>query len=54
MKVLVADDSATIRALLRSSLKRWGFDVIVEAANGEEAWAQLQAQDAPALALIDW
>lgn len=54
MKVLVADDSATIRALLRSSLKRWGFDEVVEASNGEEAWAQLQAQDAPSLALIDW
>jgi diguanylate cyclase (GGDEF)-like protein len=54
MKVLVADDSATIRALLRSSLKRWGFDAVVEATNGEEAWAQLQAQDAPSLALIDW
>ncbi len=54
MKVLVADDSATIRALLRSSLKRWGFDAILEASNGEEAWAHLQAQDAPSLALIDW
>ncbi len=54
MKVLVADDSATIRALLRSSLKRWGFDAIVEASNGEEAWAHLLAQDAPSLALIDW
>ncbi len=54
MKVLVADDSATIRALLRSSLLRWGFDAVVEASNGEEAWAQLQAQDAPSLALIDW
>ncbi len=54
MKVLVADDSATIRAVLRSSLKRWGFDAIVEASNGEEAWAQLQEQDAPSLALIDW
>ena len=54
MKVLVADDSATIRALLRSALLRWGFDAVVEASNGEEAWAQLQEQDAPSLALIDW
>ncbi len=54
MRVLVADDSATIRAVLRSSLRRWGFDAVIEASNGEEAWAQLQAQDAPSLALIDW
>jgi two-component system cell cycle response regulator len=54
MKVLVADDSATIRALLRSSLKRWGFDEVVEASNGDEAWAHLQAEKGPGLALIDW
>jgi two-component system, cell cycle response regulator len=54
MKVLVADDSATIRAVLRSSLLGWGFEVAVEAANGEEAWALLQQPDAPSLALIDW
>lgn len=53
MKVLVADDSPTIRAVLRSSLRKWGFD-LVEATNGEHAWAQLQAQDAPSLALLDW
>ena len=53
MRVLVADDSATIRAVLRASLTGWGFDVI-EAINGEQAWDQLQAADAPSLALIDW
>jgi diguanylate cyclase (GGDEF)-like protein len=53
MRVLVADDSATIRAVLRASLTGWGFDV-VEAVNGEQAWEALQAADAPSLALIDW
>ncbi len=53
MRVLVADDSATIRAVLRASLTGWGFDV-VEAVNGQQAWDQLQAVDAPSLALIDW
>jgi two-component system, cell cycle response regulator len=53
MKVLVADDSPTIRALLRTPLRGWGFDV-VEASNGDEAWTHLQAKDAPSLALIDW
>jgi diguanylate cyclase (GGDEF)-like protein len=53
MKVLVADDSATIRAVLRASLTAWGFQV-VEVTNGERAWEQLQAADAPSLALIDW
>jgi diguanylate cyclase (GGDEF)-like protein len=53
MKVLVADDSATIRALLRASLTAWGFEV-VEAKNGAQAWVELQAPDAPSLAIIDW
>ncbi|HYD42097.1 MAG TPA: diguanylate cyclase [Anaeromyxobacter sp.] len=53
MRVLVADDSPTIRAVLRASLTGWGFDV-VEATNGEEAWNRLQEADAPSLALIDW
>lgn len=53
MKVLVADDSATIRALLGSSLSAWGFDV-VEAKDGEQAWAVLEAPDAPKLAIVDW
>jgi two-component system cell cycle response regulator len=53
MKVLIADDSATIRALLESSLVAWGFEVVV-AKDGEEAWAQLQVQDAPNLAILDW
>jgi two-component system cell cycle response regulator len=53
MKVLVADDSATIRALLESSLCTWGFEV-VEAKDGEQAWAALEAPDAPNLAILDW
>lgn len=53
MKVLIADDSATIRALLESYLIGWGFQVVV-AKDGGEAWTQLQAQDAPNLAILDW
>jgi two-component system cell cycle response regulator len=53
MKVLVADDSATIRALLGSSLSAWGFEV-VEVKDGAQAWAALEAPDAPNLAIIDW
>jgi diguanylate cyclase (GGDEF)-like protein len=53
MKVLVADDSATIRALLESALSAWGFEV-VEAKDGAQAWAALEAPDAPSLAILDW
>lgn len=53
MKVLIADDSATSRILLRSALLRWGYEVAV-AENGAQAWEMLAAPDAPPLAILDW
>jgi two-component system chemotaxis response regulator CheY len=41
MKVLVVDDSATIRTILRRALVEIGADEIVEAANGIEALAEV-------------
>jgi PleD family two-component response regulator len=38
--VLIADDDATSRALLRGALKKIGYEV-VEAASGEAAWESL-------------
>jgi two-component system cell cycle response regulator len=53
MRVLIADDSATSRILLRSALLRWGYEVVV-AENGEQAWEILATADSPALAILDW
>lgn len=53
MRALIADDSAMSRALLRSTLQRWGYDVVV-AEDGEEAWEILSGEDAPPLAILDW
>jgi two-component system, cell cycle response regulator len=53
MKVLIADDSATSRILLRSALLRWGYDVVV-AENGAQAWDILAAPEAPTMAILDW
>lgn len=36
--VLMVDDSRTSRRILRSVLERGGFDVVDEAANGEEGY----------------
>jgi two-component system, cell cycle response regulator len=46
MKVLIADDSATSRILLRSALQRWGYQVVV-AENGAQALEILQQPDSP-------
>jgi len=53
MKVLIADDSATSRAMLRAALVRWGYEVVM-AENGAEAWDILAKPDAPPMAILDW
>ena len=53
MKILIADDDATNRALLHAALKRLGYEVEITT-NGDEAWAALQRADAAELAILDW
>jgi len=53
VKILIADDDATNRALLRAALKKLGYEVEITA-NGSEAWAALQRSDAAELAILDW
>jgi diguanylate cyclase (GGDEF)-like protein len=53
MKVLIADDSAPSRAMLKSALSRWGYEVIM-AVNGAEAWEVLAQPDPPPMAILDW
>lgn len=53
MRILIADDEPTIRRLLGATLAPAGYEV-VEAADGEAAWAVLDATDAPELAVLDW
>jgi diguanylate cyclase (GGDEF)-like protein len=53
MRVLIADDSSFSRAVLRKTLPQWGYEV-VEAEDGDAAWAILSAPDGPHLAILDW
>ena len=41
-KILIADESAAERATLRGGLRRAGYQLIEEAANGEEALQKLR------------
>lgn len=51
-RLVLADDDATLRRLLRLLLERDGrFDVVGEAANGEEALAVVSETDADLLLL---
>ncbi len=53
MRVLIADDGLTIRRLLETYLKNWGYEVVT-ASDGNEAWELLKTPDAPRLVILDW
>lgn len=53
MKILIADDSIVSRHLLDATLRKWGYEVQV-ASDGIEAWNELQKEEAPNIAILDW
>jgi len=53
MKIMLVDDSRTIRNIQKNVLKQLGHTDIVEAADGVEALARFNEQ-VPDLMLIDW
>jgi DNA-binding response OmpR family regulator len=52
MKLLIAEDDIFFRKLLQQILTP-DYDIIL-AENGNQAWAALQEEDAPKLAIVDW
>ncbi len=52
-KVLIADDDAPTRILLRTAIAQWGYEA-VEARDGEEAWNLLQRELSPKILVLDW
>ncbi len=53
MRILIAEDDCTSRAMLSAILKKQGYDVI-EAVNGIAAMEVLKRPKAPRLAILDW
>jgi two-component system, chemotaxis family, chemotaxis protein CheY len=53
MKVLIVDDFATMRRIVKSILKQIGFSNIAEAEDGKTAFAQLKEEKFD-LVLCDW
>ncbi len=53
MKILIAEDDRTSRAMLQVVLSKWGYEVSA-CADGQEAFAAFQTDDAPQLAVLDW
>ena len=53
MKVLLIDDSRTMRAIQRKILQSLGYEEIAEANDGVEGLSQVVAEE-PELILVDW
>jgi diguanylate cyclase (GGDEF)-like protein len=53
MRILIAEDSGPSRLVLERSLAMWGYDV-VSCKDGLGAWEELQKENAPKLAILDW
>jgi serine/threonine protein kinase len=53
MKILIAEDNAIWRAVVKRHIELWGHEPVV-AENGAQAWDILQREDAPRLAILDW
>ncbi len=52
-RILIAEDDAVSRELLRTRLEKWSYEVIVTQ-SGTEAIMALRKPDAPSLAILDW
>ena len=52
MHILIAEDDKTSKLVLETILKKWGHEVVA-ASDGDEAWAWLQIDDKPSLAILD-
>ena len=53
MKILIADDDDVSRLAQEVLLTKRGYEV-TSADGGVEAWAALQGEDAPQMAILDW
>ena len=54
MKILVVDDSSTMRRIIVNTLARLGYKDVVQAADGVEAWDALQANPDINVVITDW
>ena len=54
MKLLVVDDSSTMRRIIKNTLQRLGYEDILEAEHGVEAWGLLDSVEDINVLITDW
>lgn len=53
LKILVVDDSSTMRRIIKNTLQRLGYEDILEAEHGVQAWGILDSTEVQIL-ITDW
>jgi len=54
LKLLVVDDSSTMRRIIKNTLARLGHKDVLEGANGVEGWEQMNAHPDIDMLITDW
>ncbi len=54
MKLLVVDDSSTMRRIIKNTLGKLGYKDILEGEDGVQGWAQLDANPDVDMLITDW
>ena len=54
MKLLVVDDSSTMRRIIKNTLARLGYKDILEGADGVEGWDAIDANPDVEMLITDW
>ena len=54
MKLLVVDDSSTMRRIIKNTLARLGYKDILEGADGVEGWNQINNNPDVDMLITDW
>ena len=54
MKLLVVDDSSTMRRIIKNTLQRLGYEDILEAEHGVEAWQIMDTTEGIQILITDW
>lgn len=53
LKILIAEDEFTTRMMVQVCLESWGYRV-ESVIDGNAAWAAMQKEDGPQIAILDW
>lgn len=54
MKLLVVDDSSTMRRIIKNTLARLGYDDVLEGENGIEGWEKMDGNPDVKVLITDW